>query len=271
MIFIIPIIILLSVFRCYAINFTGTSLPEIIIQQPESTLKVGERLDYSVRWMGIHIGDAYMHIEDIVLVGGKPCYRIRVATKTRGLMEKIYPVRNKVHSYIDIKGMFSRKFEKKQQEGGYRSNKTILFDPIAKIGFYESKLNGNKKTFEIPGKVQDTASSIYAFRLLRDIEIGNTNIMKVHCGEKTIGLEIRILRTEHVELGGRVIPCFVVQPIQKFEGQFMKRARKFYIYFTADSKRIPVKIRVHTSHGPVVAILNQQQVDGLKLTSIKEE
>ena len=48
--------------QCHAQNFIGKK-EKIVIAEPEKSLRIGERLEYSVEWLGVAVGKIVLHVE----------------------------------------------------------------------------------------------------------------------------------------------------------------------------------------------------------------
>jgi hypothetical protein len=144
-----------------------------------------------------------------------------------------------ISTYIDVEELYPVRFEKKQREGGYRSDEYTDFDQQKGKAFYFSRLNHSKKQYNIPEKVQDTLSCIYYFRL-QDAEVGNSIFAHVIADERNYLLEAKIHKKGFVNIKGvGEWEAFMVEPLPWFQGK-VKRKAKATMWFSADDKRIPL-------------------------------
>ena len=249
--------------RTYAYNINIESKPqaplEVHILPANKSLRVGERYTYLVRWMGIPIGYASLHVKEIVKLNGREAYHIIAEAESNEFLSKFYRVKDVVHTYIDKEELYSVRFEKYQYEGGYRSEEIIEFDQNNHRATYKSLLNKSTKEFEISEKVQDAASCFYYFRLL-DVEVGKSYFLDVNCDEKNWKLEVRVLEAKPVELRKvGVINAFVVEPYPKFKGFFVKRGR-VWAYFSADGRRVPLLFKMQSPWGIVTGVITNYKI-----------
>ena len=115
-------------------------------------------------------------------------------------------------------------------------------------------LNGSKKEIPIEGHTHDILSAFYWFRL-QEVSVGDTVITGVNSDEKNWLLNVNVLRTERLEIRNLgTFDAFVIEPLAHFKGVLVDRG-KAWIYISADSRRIPLMIRLKTPFGPVVGIL----------------
>lgn len=238
-------------------NFSSRSANSIRIKPARKDLRVGERFEYLVRWMGIPIGYATLEIKEIVKINGRDAYHIIGTAKSNEFLSAFYKVDDVVHSYMDVERMCSLRFEKKQLEGRYRADERVIFDQDLHKGFYESFLNKSKKEFDIPPGVHDLASAFYYFRTL-DVKPGQTIVIDINADEKNWKAKMKILRTERIELLRKgVYDVFVVEPKAGFKGVIAKRSRA-WVYFSVDEERFPVFIKIRIPFGFVVGILEKK-------------
>ncbi|MBI3252960.1 MAG: DUF3108 domain-containing protein [Candidatus Omnitrophica bacterium] len=217
-------------------------------------LKVGERLEFGVSWMGIPVGTGTLEVKEKIEVRGRPAIHLVATARTNDFLSKIYPVSDEIHSFVDAEKWRSLEFRKKLKEGRYRADERIVFDYEKRKGFYESFLNGGKKEMDIPASVQDLLSAFYAFRM-KPVKTGDRVHMEVNSEEKNWDLELDVLSREVKELrGGRVMETFKVEPRTRLKGALQARGRA-WVYFTADEKKLPVWVTLQTPFGPIVGVL----------------
>lgn len=223
-------------------------LEDVNIEHPLKAYRVGEKLTYGVRWMGIYVGQATLSVKETAELNGTHVYHIVSEARSNAFLDKIYKVRDEIHSYVDKEGLFSRKFEKHQREGRYKADEEIVYDYINKKGYYKSFTtkapNIGTKEIELQGYVQDALSCLYYFRL-QDIDVGKTVFIKVNADEKDWDLEVKVLDKAHIEMRGMgVYEAVLVEPKAQFKGIFARKGR-MEVWFSADRRRLPLLMNVH--------------------------
>ena len=220
----------------------------------ESTkqLRVGERLTYEIRWMGIPVAIATLHVKETTQVQGKEAYHVVAGVKSNKFLSAIFRVDDEFHSYIQKDKFRTLKFVKRQAEGRYRSHEVVDYDYEAGIATYRSLLNGSEKTMSIETDLQDDFSAIYYFRM-QDIKIGERIVMNVNADEKDWKVEAKVLHKGVMKLKrlGQ-FKAFIIEPTASTNGKKLKKGR-IWIWFSADSRRIPLLARVRT---PIVGTAN---------------
>ncbi len=230
---------------------------KIKIEEPLKTLTVGEHLTFEVFWMGIPVGIGTLEVKEKVIIHGREAFHVVAIARTNDFLSKIYPIYDEVHSYIDTEKFCSLEFSKELREGRYRAHERVIYDYARKKGLYESFLNKNKTEIDIPSEVQDAVSAFFWFRL-QDAQVGKSLKTIVNSREQNWDLEIKVLGSEAKELrGGEIIDTVLVEPKTRYKEILYQRGRA-WVYFSADSKRLPVWINIQTPFGPVNGVLKQQ-------------
>lgn len=221
-------------------------------------LRVGEKLTYQIRWMGIPVGIAVFNVKELAQINGRDCYHIMVSVTSNAFLSKIYRVDDEFHSYIDKENLYSLRFSKKQSEGRYRSNEQVDYDQQAHKGVHKSFLNNSTKEVVIAENSQDDLSAIYYFRM-QDIEVGKPFVMNVNADEKNWILEIDVLQRGTMSLSViGSLEAIEVEPCAKTtEGKPLNKG-KMWIWFGADENRIPLAALARAAIvGTVTAVLTK--------------
>ena len=243
-----------STFASAANNFSGKISQSAPIEAPLAAPRVGEKLEYEVFWMGVPVGLGRLEVREKVTVNGREAYHLVAVAETNEFLSRLYPVHDEAHSFMDAEKLRTLEFRKTLQEGRYRADERIVYDYEANTCRYESLRNGTNKTFPIPSFVHDFLSAFYWFRL-QPAKVGESSRTVVNGEEDNWDLEVRVLARETKELrGGKVVDTLLVEPKTKLKGMLYKRGRAL-VYFSSDSRRVPVSFALKTPFGAVVGVL----------------
>ncbi len=237
-------------------NFSSRAVrpgPQAALEKPLTTHQTGETLVFDVHWMGVHVGYGKLEVRERVRVHGREAFHVVATAETNEFLSKIYPVRDEIHSFIDVETLHSLEFRKKLSEARYRADEHIVFDTAARKGRYESFLNGGRKEIDIPVPVHDLVSAFYWFRL-QPAKPGDVVRMRVNSEEKDWDLEIHVLGRERKEFRGRALDTLMVEPKTRLKGILYARGRAL-VYFSPDERRVPVWITLRTPWGHIVGVL----------------
>lgn len=225
-------------------------IPSVLAGIPPKKLYVGERLVYSVRWLGVEVGRGEAEVKEIVPLQGRKAYHVVVNVRSAPILDWIYKVRDVHHSYIDTEKLHSLRYEKILKEGRYRADEVMEYDQEHHRAAYFSRRNGSRKQMQIPPDVQDQLSSGFWFRL-QEIQPGSKVYIPVNADEKNWDMEVKILRKTNVRMAGARLPrpytgeieALEVEPEIQYQGIFVKRG-KIRGWIALDEHRVPLKMRV---------------------------
>ena len=134
---------------------------------------VGEKLTYQIYWGPFPVGQASLEVRNIEPMDGHDCYHLVALLRTTGLGEVLFPVNNTVESWLDVEGLFSRKYREVRREGGSKHDDEISYDYQNRRAVIRNATKGTEKTVLLEQSVQDIISSLYYVRtqpLLLDAE-----------------------------------------------------------------------------------------------------
>ncbi len=227
------------------------------IRPPVHQFRVGETLEYDIRWMGIGVGTAMLQVKEIESLGERQVYHVVMRARSNRFLSTFYPVEDEIHSYMDVETLVPYKFRKIQREGRYRADEEMIYDQTNHRATYRSFRNDSTKEMEIPPNVQDSLSTLYYFRTL-PVELEKSLFIEVNADEKNWRLEIKVLKTGMLKLvRKKEIPALLVEPLAKFHGAFIRKGR-MQIWFTVDDKRTPLYMKARIPFGIVEVVLKKE-------------
>lgn len=215
----------------------------------------GEKLTLEVKWGFIPAGVAVLEILPVKTVNGVQSYHFVMTAKTYPFIDFFYKVRDRMDAYTDLAMTHSILYKKKNQG---KTKRDVI------VNFYWEKQEVNysnfgrkrKPVFILPGSF-DPLSVFYAFRMC-DLQ-DNTEIeVPVTDGKKCVTGKAKIIERETVTLAqGGIYDTYLVEPELKHIGGVFEKSKKakLQIWVTADSRRIPVRIKSKVRVGSFVAEL----------------
>jgi hypothetical protein len=205
---------------------------------------VGELAEYQVRLGSLSVGSGSMEILGVSQVNGGQTYHARMRLSGGLPMAR---VNNTFESWIDVNGLFSRRFKQNQHEITFRRNRTYDFFPERRTYRRE-----NGETGTIPSnRPLDDVSFLYFVRTL-PLRPGDVYEIPRYFKEDGNPVVIRVLRRETVTVPAGTFNTVVVQPIIKTDGLFGEGGQA-EVYFSDDSRRLLVQMR---SRVPLIGSLN---------------
>jgi len=193
---------------------------------------LGERLEFSVKYGKIPAGTAIMEVADSIDYDGHGCYDIKSIAHSNSVVSVFYKVRDTVQTIVDIDGIFPRKFRKKLKEGGYKIDRSILFDQKNHWAIVGTD------TIPTYAFVQDALSSLYYART-QTLTPGDSILIDSHTSKKNFPLKLNVLRREKVKVPAGEFDCIVVEPVMRADGIFKAKGR-IWIWLTDDQFKMPI-------------------------------
>ena len=141
-----------------------------IIKLKDPVFKVGEELDYKLRYGFLTAATAVLHVEESEKkFDGHPVYHIVADGKTAGTFDFFYKVRNQYESYIDQKTLLPYFYTESRHEASYKHSDDVVFNHS------DEKITAAKGVFPFKGKVFDFLSAYY---FSRSIDVSKINHQK---------------------------------------------------------------------------------------------
>lgn len=229
------------------------------VEKPLQGLFVGERLTYVIRYLGIPIGKAEGWVKEIADFNGRKAYHVVVQVRSYPVIDLVYKVRDEHHSYIDVKGLHSLRYEKKLKEGRRRSEEVMVYDPLHDELQYLSRADKAVFKTRVSLPFQDQLSCGYFFRTL-PLKGKRSVSIPVHADRKSWNLKVLLKETRVMKIKGiGTFTAMEAEPVIPFEGIFVKKG-KIRGWISLDERRIPLKMSVEIPVlGKVAAQLEEYQ------------
>lgn len=205
---------------------------------------VGERADYQVKLGGITVGSGSMEITGVQQVNGHDTYHARMQLSGGVPLAR---VDDKFESWIDVNGLFSRRFRQDQKEVTFKRRRTYEFYPERRT--FRRLDNGETGTIPTDRPLDDVAFLYYVRTL--PLNVGDVYEIPRYFKNDGNPVIIRVLRRETIKVPAGTFETLVVRPIIKTDGLFGEGGEA-EVYFTDDARRMLVQLR---SKVPVVGSL----------------
>lgn len=202
---------------------------------PARPFGVGERASYQVKLGAVRVGSGSLQVVGIERVAGHDTYHTRMRVSGGVPLAR---VDDKYDSWIDVDGLFSRRFRQDVKEVRYERRRTYEFYPERK----EYRRLDNGETGAIPtDRPLDDLSFLYFARTL-PLQPGDTYRLDRYFKESGNPVVIKVLRRERVTVPAGTFQTVVVRPVIRTKGLFAEGGEA-EVYLTDDARRVPVLIR----------------------------
>ena len=206
--------------------------------------RVGEELEYALKWGPFKVGSGYLRTYPLEQVDGVECFHVSLEVKTNSFADKVYKVRSRFDSYISREHGRPVKYRISQHEGNTNRDATVYFDWENLTATYHRDGEDPKEPIEIEELSWDPLSVVYYFRrVLRPdaemIQLPATDGKKfLHIDVEGLGL--RKLKTQMGEFS-----AMKVKPNTKEMKGVFKKSKKSTIsmWYSNDENRYPLLIK----------------------------
>jgi hypothetical protein len=221
--------------------------------------KPGETLTYRISWSDIvTAGTAVMEVKEEKLPNGKKGLRFIATSRSVGVVDKVYPVKDTVQSLFDPQSMQSLSFNLNENHGKRKRTRTLTFDHAART--VVSTLNNDPpQTMAIPDQIQDALSSLFYLRTMDDFIAGKTHVINVYDSGKNWSVDVITLGREKVKTPAGEFATIKVKTFPRYEGVFMNKG-EIFIWLTDDSRKIPVLMKSTISIGSIMTTLTDMKL-----------
>jgi hypothetical protein len=203
----------------------------------------GETLDYTVQWMKITGGTARMTIAP----APGDMYRITSTAKSGGGLARLIKVRDEIETFVARADFSTLRYVKRLDEKGDKIQEVTTVE-----GGVATRKRKKIKKVAVPRPVFDPFSVIYYMRTL-DLTPGKTYDFTLISDGKVYTVHARVLKGETVTTQVGTYDTVIVEPSMKNAG--VEREEKLHVWYSADDRHIPVRIRTEVKFGSVTATL----------------
>lgn len=221
-----------------------------VLPAVERPFRKGEYLRFTVQYGFIHAGNAYLEVLDRGDVDGHPSLILQARAESNAFFNHVYRVKNRIQSFWDEQGRFSRRYTENRREGHYRAQSQIDFDYDRLEARYT-----DGRTVPIPPHVQDALSAFYYTRT-QSLPLGGSIVFDYHASHKSLPLEVKVLGREKIQTPAGTFQCVAVEPLLKAGGIFKNQGR-LVIWMTDDDRRMPVLMRSKVTVGSISVVLQE--------------
>jgi len=250
-------------------SFTQAVPPESIQQEKEvpilfSTVPFGpgESIVYEVSYFSVVAWIGRVEVLEKTVYKGRAVLRNRAIAGTSKLFSYFYGVRDVIEVFLDAEGLYPLAMNVHIEQGKWNYDEKYEYDQENGEAIYTS--GETRKVTKIPRGVQDSLTSLYYYRALTKV-VGETVAFDVYASRKVWSLEVTALKEERIKTKIGEFKTLLVKPVTKFEGSLQRRG-ELDMWFSEDSRVIPLRLKVEVVFGSVVAEL-QSYTPGKSISS----
>lgn len=213
-----------------------------------------ESLGFEVYWGGMVVGRA--RIETLPTTDTSQ-FLLRTTARANNAIQRIYPVRDTVESWVTSLSGYPLRFQKRLSEGSYSAAVRIDFDrskAIARIQGGQKKGGTPDTSVALPAATHDLLSAFHAVR--RSALVPGTSLhLDILDNRKVFrDVEVACLRRETLDVEGTTWKTVVIEP--KIHGDALFKSKgKLWVWLTDDERHMPVQMVSEISLGTIKAVL----------------
>ena len=227
-------------------------------QNPPEPFAPGEKLTYDVMWAIFRAGEVTATLGTSG-EGKHDAYEVTATARSEGFVPLLFYVDNVFRATSSPQTLCSDGIVKKVNEGRRHKDTRIIFDYDRKLALLNERDLNQPSTppklaeYDIPPCVEDVVTAFYYLRR-QHLEIGHTIEMPVNDGSKTQRVVVEVQTREKVQTPMGTFDAIRVEP-KVFNG-LLKRKGRMLIWFSADPRQLPLRIKAMISVGSITGTLH---------------
>ena len=215
----------------------------------ELPFKVGEQLNF-IFFLGNApqpVGTASYQVRARNRYSGRDGFWLSATMATSIALQQLFPVSNKIETYVDAKSLLPFRSELQIREGTHRVQGVVSLDQER-----GAAIATDGQPLEIPVGTYDLVSILYALRSF-DLTPPRRNAVSILINKRPRTLSITSLSRETIQLGGKSIPAYQLA-LATDDAQGDRFNLRLWV--GADRRHLPLRLTATTPLGPVRAELS---------------
>jgi hypothetical protein len=217
----------------------------------------GETLTFDVMWTIFRAGEVTATLRTSG-EGNRDAYVVTATARSEGFVSILFDVDNVFRATSSAQTLCSESIVKKVNEGRRHKDTRIVFDPARKLALLDERdltqpqAPPKHAEFDIPPCVEDVITAFYYLRR-QHLEVGRTIELPVNDGSKTQRVIVEVQAREKVQTPMGTFDALRVEP-KVFSG-LLKRKGRMLIWFSADERQVPLRIKAMITGGSITGTL----------------
>ena len=213
-----------------------------------SSMKIGEKLNYSAYFGGVPAAKASLEIIGKEKLNGTSTYHVRFRARSKGIINYLFPINDKIDLWLTEDSFLTVKESLRIREGNYKKSQEMI------LNHNKNFLVLDSDTLTIPGNTHSPYALFYFFRM-NDFNQVVKDTLHTTNGKKTTALKVEIERDVKVTVPAGSFDCNKVTPRKLNDKEFKNRSQMSML-FSNDENRYPVKIWLKMKYGSLVLELD---------------
>lgn len=138
----------------------------VIIRPPDAaglkvTLPASEKLTYDIRWLGLSVGELSLSVLGTDTVSGRDVFVLEALITTTSFLSKIYPVKARYVSYMDVRQLHALRHEVYHRGSEYEKDSVTDFDQKTHQATFTDVRDQSAKIYGVPPGAHDLLTAFY--------------------------------------------------------------------------------------------------------------
>jgi hypothetical protein len=218
---------------------------------------VGEELIFDVNYGFVTAGQARMAVPSYSWQKGRKCYHLQFLVRSTSFFDRLYRVRDRYESHLDVEGLFPWRFMQQIREGNYKRDFSARFDHDAR------KAYTSEGVYDLPPFTQDALSAFYYMRTYdySALRPGQKVTLQNFYKDSTYTLTVIYHRRETITVKAGTFRSIVLEPVME-EGGLFKATGRILLWVTDDERKIPIQVNAQIPIGSITSELTE--ANGIK-------
>ena len=240
----------------FGLLLSGSALAQA---EAKTAFGPGEQARYRVQYLGVTAGSAQVTVGAPMKQWGKQVWPIVSMAKSESVAG-VWPVKDKYVSYWDFSAQRVLGADMHQDQNHKRRRVRVKMSEDGRSAQVVKQKEGEEpreSTHELPEGTLDVTGATFALRN-HALEVGREYVYPVFTGSKSFLMKVKVEAREtiHTQLGKQDV--FRLRVYTEFSGK-LESKRDMVAWFTADERRLPVRIEAEFALGSLVAELTEYQ------------
>ncbi|NOZ73764.1 MAG: DUF3108 domain-containing protein [FCB group bacterium] len=227
---------------------TVLSLLGLALQGQTLPFRVGESLHYIAQFNLIPAGKASLEVLEFDTVDTTPVYHVVFTARTGKIADRIYKIRDQIHTWINQRELYTHRQKKVIREGSYR------LSTLTRVDYDNSIAITGRDTFRISSPLRDFYSLFYYLRTI-PLEVDSILDFAAFDNNRETHFRLKIAGREEITVPAGTFSCLKIKPFRK-ERSLFKNQGDMEIWFSDDDRRLPVQIQIHLKYGSMLLRLD---------------
>lgn len=213
-----------------------------------NAFKAGEAVNYRIHYGLINAGVATISVhESKEKFNGREAYYVLGEGRSIGSFDWFFKVRDKYESYIDKEGIFSHRFIRNCDEGGYKIFQDYTFDPEKR-----AMTNHKKETYMTPDFVQDMISAYFYGRTIdySSAKVGDIFTVYSILDDEVYPLKMKYMGKETIKVDAGKFKCLKFVPVVA-TGRVFRKEEDLMVWVTDDANHLPILAKAKIMVGSI--------------------